>query len=57
MSHEITLYLIHGWLHLYGFNDKTETEIKAMRLAEDEAFKLVNEPSGRAISKVHRDAY
>ena len=42
MSHEITLYLIHGWLHLYGFNDKTETEIKAMRLAEDEAFKLVN---------------
>ena len=23
----------------------------------DEAFKLVNEPSGRAISKVHQDAY
>ena len=32
VSHEITLYLIHGWLHLFGLNDKTETEIKAMRL-------------------------
>ena len=42
VSHEITLYLIHGWLHLYGLNDKNETEIKAMRQAEDEAFKLVN---------------
>ena len=42
MSHEITLYLIHGWLHLFGLNDKNETEIKVMRLAEDEALKLVN---------------
>ena len=41
VSHEITLYLIHGWLHLLGFNDKSETEIKAMRQAEDEALKLV----------------
>lgn len=42
VSHEITLYLIHGWLHLFGLNDKNETEIKVMRLAEDEALKLVN---------------
>ena len=42
MSHEITLYLVHGWLHLFGFNDKSEEEIKAMRQAEDEALKLVN---------------
>ena len=42
LSHEITLYIIHGWLHLYGLNDKNETEIKAMRQAEDEALKLVN---------------
>ena len=42
VSHEITLYLIHGWLHLYGLNDKTETEIKAMRQAEKEALELIN---------------
>lgn len=42
VSHEITLYLIHGWLHLFGFNDKNETEIKAMRKAEEEAINLVN---------------
>ena len=42
VSHEITLYLIHGWLHLYGFNDKSELEIIAMRQAEDDALKLLN---------------
>ena len=42
VSHEITLYLIHGWLHLYGLNDKNETEIKAMRQAEKEAIELIN---------------
>ena len=42
VSHEITLYLIHGWLHLYGLNDKNETEIKAMRQAEKEALELIN---------------
>lgn len=31
---EITLYLIHGWLHLKGYDDHTEKEIQAMRNAE-----------------------
>lgn len=43
ISYEITLYLIHGWLHLFGFNDKNETEIKAMRKAEAEALNIVNQ--------------
>ena len=42
VSHEITLYLIHGWLHLFGFNDKKQKELKAMRKAEEEAIELVN---------------
>jgi len=42
ISHEITLYLIHGWLHLFGFDDKNEKAIKAMRQAEKDAFNLID---------------
>jgi probable rRNA maturation factor len=31
---EIRLYLVHGLLHLAGFNDHTPTQIKQMRKAE-----------------------
>ncbi len=33
-AQELTLYLIHGWLHLAGFNDKTELDRKKMRKEE-----------------------
>lgn len=42
ISHEITLYLIHGWLHLFGFDDKNEVAITAMRQAEKDALNLIN---------------
>lgn len=42
ISHEITLYLIHGWLHLFGFDDTNEEAINAMRLAEKDALKLID---------------
>ena len=41
ISYEITLYLIHGWLHLFGFDDKNEDMIKTMRQGEQDAMKLV----------------
>ena len=30
-SEEITLYLLHGWLHLAGFDDRREASAKEMR--------------------------
>lgn len=43
ISHEITLYLIHGWLHLHGFDDTNEEAIIAMRNAECEALELIEQ--------------
>ena len=41
-SRELSLYLIHGWLHLAGYNDLTEEERSVMRTAESEALKICN---------------
>lgn len=41
ISDELTLYLVHGWLHLSGFNDTTIEERKAMRMSESEALLLI----------------
>ncbi len=34
-DHELLLYVIHGMLHLVGFDDQTPAEREAMRCAED----------------------
>ena len=34
---ELTLYLVHGWLHLCGLDDLNETDRQAMRKGEKEA--------------------
>jgi probable rRNA maturation factor len=34
LAQEITLYLVHGWLHLVGYNDKSESDRSSMRDAE-----------------------
>ncbi len=36
-NEELTLYLVHGWLHLCGFDDLTEIDLQAMRKAEMDA--------------------
>lgn len=41
ISNEITLYLIHGWLHLVGYNDITLTDRNEMRSAEHKAMNLL----------------
>ena len=33
-SEELTLYLVHGYLHLFGLNDKSDSDILKMRQAE-----------------------
>lgn len=34
LARELTLYLVHGWLHLAGFDDKGEIERKKIREEE-----------------------
>jgi len=38
---ELTLYLVHGWLHLAGFDDRDPIHRRAMRRAEARALRLL----------------
>jgi probable rRNA maturation factor len=40
---ELTLYLIHGWLHLAGYDDLRPAKKRRMRAAESRAMKLVRD--------------
>lgn len=40
-SSELTLYLIHGWLHLAGYDDLQPAKKRRMRAAEARAMKLL----------------
>lgn len=39
---ELGLYLIHGWLHLVGFDDQNETDQKIIRREEANAMSVVD---------------
>ncbi|MBL9219246.1 MAG: rRNA maturation RNAse YbeY [Opitutaceae bacterium] len=40
-SAELTLYLVHGWLHLVGYDDLQPAKKRRMRAAEARAMKLL----------------
>ena len=40
-STEITLYLVHGWLHLAGYDDLQPAKKRQMRAAEKRAMRLL----------------
>ena len=42
-SRELSLYLIHGWLHLAGYDDRSEEDRIAMRKAEQKALTIVDQ--------------
>jgi probable rRNA maturation factor len=42
-SRELSLYLVHGWLHLAGYDDRNETDRSAMRLAEQQALRILDQ--------------
>ena len=42
-SRELSLYLVHGWLHLAGYNDCKESDRAKMREAEQKALVIVDE--------------
>lgn len=37
LAAELRLYLVHGWLHLAGFDDATPRQVASMRAAERKA--------------------
>ncbi|MGJ8651463.1 MAG: rRNA maturation RNase YbeY [Opitutaceae bacterium] len=41
-SRELSLYLVHGWLHLAGYDDRNETDRAEMRLAEQRALDVLD---------------
>lgn len=40
-SEELTLYLVHGWLHLAGYDDLEPARKRAMRRAETRAMRVL----------------
>ena len=42
-SRELSLYLIHGWLHLAGYDDRSAEDRKLMRNAEQKAMAIVEQ--------------
>ena len=42
LSGELTLYLVHGWLHLAGYDDLTAAGRRAMRRAEARAMRILS---------------
>jgi len=41
-SEELTLYVVHGWLHLAGYDDLVPAKKRKMRAAEARAMKLLH---------------
>jgi probable rRNA maturation factor len=41
LSRELTLYVVHGWLHLAGYDDASPASKRAMRRAEARAMRLL----------------
>jgi probable rRNA maturation factor len=41
-SRELSLYLIHGWLHLAGYDDRNEADRAEMRQAEQAALAILD---------------
>jgi probable rRNA maturation factor len=46
-SHELTLYLAHGWLHLCGLDDLVPAKKRVMRRAEARAVNLLRRAGAR----------
>lgn len=49
---EISLYIVHGILHLLGFDDQTDAEIQQMR---EEEKKLIEHLKGKNLLLVKMD--
>lgn len=54
-SDELSLYLIHGWLHLAGYDDRNDEDRAAMRAAEQQAMAILrNASTSQAFTLIHQ---
>jgi probable rRNA maturation factor len=53
-STELTLYLVHGWLHLAGYDDLQPAKKRRMRRAEARAMKLLRTANVLPQFSLHR---
>ncbi len=51
VAQELALYVIHGVLHLRGFDDKTDSQQRAMRGAEAKCLSLLYRPEQASLPK------
>ncbi len=42
-SSELLLYVVHGWLHLAGYDDTTEEALKEMKAAEQDCMQYLHQ--------------
>jgi probable rRNA maturation factor len=54
-SDELSLYLIHGYLHLCGFDDRSDGTRTEMRIAEDTAMNLAQSHGALPVFKLEED--
>lgn len=55
-SSELTLYVVHGWLHLAGLDDRAAETLKVMKDAEQEAMGLLGKPLSQKIFRLNSEA-
>ena len=51
-SAELTLYVVHGWLHLAGYDDLQPAKKRRMRAAETRALKLLRDAAAIPIFRL-----
>lgn len=49
LEDELTLYLVHGWLHLANYDDIVEEDRKTMRLMEQKTLNFLNTQSHKRV--------
>ncbi|MGC6456120.1 MAG: rRNA maturation RNase YbeY [Coraliomargaritaceae bacterium] len=52
-SPELSLYLVHGWLHLAGYDDKETEDCRRMREAEKEAMAIIDDHNASHLYSLH----
>ena len=50
LEQELTLYLVHGWLHLAGYDDLNEVDRRVMRTMEQKTLQFL---STQPVKEVH----
>ncbi len=53
-SRELLLYVVHGWLHLAGYDDLQPAKKRRMRAAETRALRLLDEAGIQSVFRLRK---